>query len=365
MKYVDEFRDPTNIRRWTDALAKQSAKPWTLMEICGGQTHNIIKFGIDALLPATVNLVHGPGCPVCVTPIAMIDAAIALAQNPDTILCSFGDMLRVPGSSTSLLSARALGADIRVIYSPRESVAIAAREPQKQVIFFAVGFETTAPANAAAIAEARRTGLKNFSVIVSHMLVPPAIETILSSPDCTVQGFLAAGHVCTVTGYEDYDVLADKYRVPIIITGFEPLDILQGVYLCIDQLEAKRCEVVNQYHRSTRLEGNEHARTLLDHVFEICDREWRGLGLIPQSGYRLRAQFERFDALAGYDIVNAYGKDYATCQAGAVLQGRLKPTDCPAFGTRCRPEIPLGAPMVSNEGACAAYYLYKSRKKDA
>ena len=363
MKYVDEFRDPIAVRRWAEALARQSRRPWTLMEICGGQTHNIIKYGLDSLLPETIRLIHGPGCPVCVTPVAMIDAAITLARDPRTILCSFGDMLRVPGSGGSLLSARAEGADVRVVYSPRDAVMIAAREPERDVIFFAVGFETTAPANAAAVAEAARQELRNFSVIVSHVLVPPAIEAILSAPDHAVQGFLAAGHVCTVTGYEDYHALAARYHVPMIVTGFEPLDILQGIYLCIEQLEFGRAEVANQYQRSVRPAGNPEARALLDEIFEVCDREWRGIGLIPKSGYRLRRRYKRFDALARSGCDVAYGKEDPACQAGAILQGKLKPPGCSEFGRRCRPESPLGAPMVSNEGACAAYYLYKGRRE--
>lgn len=333
------------------------------MEICGGQTHNIIKFGLDTLLPKTIQLIHGPGCPVCVTPVALIDAAIDLASEPRTVICTFGDMLRVPGSRDSLLSARARGADIRVIYSPLDAVKIATLEPKSNVILFAVGFETTAPANAAAVAKAMQLKLKNFSVIVSHVLVPPAIEAILSAPDQVVQGFLAAGHVCTVTGFEDYHVIAKKYHVPLIITGFEPLDILQGIYFCIAQLESGHANVMNQYCRSVRPSGNSNARALTSEIFEVCDREWRGIGLIPRSGYRLRPHLSQYDALTRSGMSVVCGKEDPTCQAGAVLQGKLKPTDCAAFGIQCRPETPLGAPMVSNEGACAAYYLYKQREK--
>ncbi len=362
MKYVDEFRDPVAVRRWADALARKTSRPWSIMEICGGQTHNIIKFGIDGLLPESIQLIHGPGCPVCVTPVAMIDAAVRLASQPKTILCSFGDMMRVPGSTDSLLTARAGGADVRVIYSPHDAVEIAASNPEQEVVFFAVGFETTAPANAAAVAEAMRRNLNNFSMIVSHVLVKPAIETILSAPDCIVQGFLTAGHVCSITGYEDYFELANKFLVPMVVTGFEPIDILQGVYLCIEQLESGTTEVVNQYQRSVKPQGNLAARALINDIFEVCDREWRGIGLIPKSGYRLRPHLSRFDALARSGMDEAHGKEDPACLAGQVLQGKLKPTDCPAFGVRCRPETPLGAPMVSNEGACAAYYLYKQRR---
>jgi len=362
VRYVDEFRDPASVKRWAAALARKTSKPWSIMEICGGQTHNIIKFGIDGLLPENIQLIHGPGCPVCVTPVAMIDAAVALARQPKTILCSFGDMMRVPGSTASLLAARAGGADVRVVYSPHDAVEIAAARPDQEVVFFAVGFETTAPANAAAVAAAMGRSLTNFSVIVSHVLVPPAIDAILSGRDCRVQGFLAAGHVCTITGYQDYYDLANKYGVPLVVTGFEPLDILQGVYLCVEQLESGTAQVVNQYQRSVRLQGNLEARALINDIFEICDREWRGIGLIPASGYRLRPHLSRFDALARSGLGETYGKEDPACQAGQVLQGKLKPTDCPAFGVRCRPESPLGAPMVSNEGACAAYYLYKQRR---
>ena len=362
MKYVDEFRDPVAVRRWTDALVRKTSRPWSIMEICGGQTQNIIKFGIDSLLPEYIQLIHGPGCPVCVTPVAMIDAAVRLASQPKTILCSFGDMMRVPGSTDSLLTARASGAEVRVIYSPHDAVEIATSNPEHQVVFFAVGFETTAPANAAAVAEAMRRNLDNFSMIVSHVLLKPAIEMILSAPDCLVQGFLTAGHVCSITGYEDYYELANKFRVPMVVTGFEPIDILQGVYLCIEQLESGTTRVVNQYERSVKPQGNLAARALINEMFEVCDREWRDIGLIPKSGYRLRPHLSRFDALARSGMDEAQGKEDSACLAGQVLQGKLKPTDCPAFGVRCRPETPLGAPMVSNEGACAAYHLYKQRR---
>ncbi len=363
MKYVDEFRDPNSVRRWADAIAAQTCRTWTLMEICGGQTHNIIKYGIDNLLPKNIKLIHGPGCPVCVTPIAMIDAAVAIARRPKSIVCSFGDMLRVPGSRDSLLSVRAEGADIRIVYSPIDAVKLAATSPDREIVFFAVGFETTAPSNAVAIAEAARLGLKNFSAIVSHVLVPPAIEAVLSAQDCHIQGFLAAGHVCTITGYEDYYSLSDRFHVPIVITGFEPLDILQGIYLCIEQLEKGDAQIVNQYARSVRPAGNARARSMILEVFEVCDREWRGIGTIPQSGFRLRSYLHEFNALARFGITESVQAEDPSCMAGQVLQGKLKPTECPAFGIRCRPENPLGAPMVSNEGACAAYFLYKERSK--
>lgn len=361
MKYVDEFRDQVNVQRWAEAIAKIASKPWTLMEICGGQTHNIMKFGIDNLLPPQIRLIHGPGCPVCVTPVAMIDAAVRLACRPKTILCSFGDMLRVPGSKSSLLNARSAGADVRVVYSPLDAVKLAKVNPDREVVFFAVGFETTAPANAAAVAEADRLDLKNFSVVVSHVLVPPAMDAILSDSYCAVQGFLAAGHVCTITGYESYHQLAERYQVPIVVSGFEPIDILQGIYLCIEQLESGQAKVLNQYERSVRPEGNRAARILIEHIFEVCDREWRGIGNIPQSGLRLRDNFRQFDALLRFGGTEEFSMEDPACCAGAILQGKIKPSECPAYGVKCHPQNPLGAPMVSNEGACAAYYLYRKK----
>ncbi len=329
------------------------------MEVCGGQTHAIVRYGLDRLLPEEVTLLHGPGCPVCVTPIERIDQAVHLAGLPEVILCSFGDMLRVPGSVRDLLEARAAGGDVRVVYSPLDALALARRHPDRQVVFFAVGFETTAPANALAVAMARRQGLENFSLLVSHVLVPPAIEALLSSPRNRVQGFLAAGHVCTITGYREYEPLARRYRVPFVVTGFEPLDLLQGILMCLHQLEEGRSEVENQYSRSVSAEGNPQARRLLDEVFEVVPRRWRGLGEIPASGLDLRAGWREFDATSRFGLVDHPRKDVGECRAGEVLAGVLSPVDCPAFGVRCTPESPLGAPMVSGEGACAAYYRYR------
>lgn len=363
LDYIDEFREPLLVKRWARLIAERAREPCTIMEICGGQTHNILRFGLDTLLPSSIRLIHGPGCPVCVTPTAMIDAAVALARIPGTIVCSFGDMLRVPGSRESLSSARAEGGDVRVVYSPIEALQIARTEARRKVVFFAVGFETTAPANAAVIAEAARLGLTNFSVLVAHVLVPPAMAAILSAPHCEVQAFLAAGHVCTITGSHDYQRLASRYQVPIVITGFEPVDVLQGIYLCLEQLRSRKFEVMNQYERSVRRNGNEAAQRLVEEVFEVRDREWRGIGVIPRSGLGLSPAFAPFDALKTFEIALAPPADTQECRAGDVLQGLIKPPECPAFGKRCRPESPLGAPMVSSEGACAAYYLFK-RKND-
>jgi len=329
------------------------------MEICGGQTHTIVKFGIESLLPKEISLVHGPGCPVCVTPIEMIDKAIAIAALPDVILTSFGDMLRVPGSQKDLLTVKAEGGNVRIVYSPLDALTIAQKNPDKQVVFFAVGFETTAPANAMAIYQAKKLGIENFSILCSHVLVPPAMEAILSSPHNLVQGFLAAGHVCTVMGYEEYFPLAEKYRVPIVVTGFEPVDILQGVYMTIKQLEDGRYEVENQYSRSVRREGNLPARKLLAEVFEPTDRKWRGIGEIPMSGYQLQEDYREFDAEIKYQTSSIEHQESSICIAGLVLQGLKKPHECSAFRKECTPERPLGAPMVSTEGACAAYFHYK------
>ncbi|MEX1276807.1 MAG: hydrogenase formation protein HypD, partial [Bacteroidota bacterium] len=337
---------------------------WTIMEICGGQTHTIVKYGLEELLPKEITLVHGPGCPVCVTPLEIIDKAIAIASMPGVILASFGDMLRVPGSSKDLLTVRAEGGSVRMVYSPLDALTIAKQNPDKKVVFFGVGFETTAPANAMAVSQARRLGLKNFSLLCSHVLVPPAMEAILSAPGTRVQGFLAAGHVCTVMGYEEYFPLAKKYRVPIVVTGFEPVDILQGVYMTVKQLEEGRADVENQYARSVRREGNILARKLLAEVFEVTDRAWRGLGVIPSSGYKLSKTYAEFDAEQIFDIEDIRAVESPLCIAGQVLQGLKRPHDCPAFGLQCTPEKPLGAPMVSSEGACAAYFHYRIPAKD-
>ncbi|MEW6325300.1 MAG: hydrogenase formation protein HypD [Nitrospirota bacterium] len=358
MRFVDEYRDERLARHYAEKIRGAVSRPWTIMEICGGQTHTIVKYGIDALLPGSLTLVHGPGCPVCVTPLEMIDKAIALASHPDVILASFGDMLRVPGSRKDLLTVKAEGGSVRILYSPLDGVALAQRHPDKQVVFFAVGFETTAPATAMAVREARRLGLENFSILCSHVLVPPAIEALLSAETNRVQGFLAAGHVCTVMGYEDYLPLAERYRVPIVVTGFEPVDLLQGVWMAVRQLEAGRADVENQYARSVRREGNRPARQLLAEVFEPAARPWRGIGVIPRGGYRLRDDFAGYDAERRFALSDIAAQESPLCIAGQVLQGLKKPEECPAFGTSCTPERPLGAPMVSSEGACAAYYRY-------
>lgn len=333
------------------------------MEVCGGQTHAIIKFGIDELLPKEITLVHGPGCPVCVTPVELIDKAIEIASRPEVIFCSFGDMLRVPGSEKDLLSVKAQGGDVRIVYSPLDALRLAIENPQKEVVFFAVGFETTAPANAMAVYQAYHQRVENFSLLVSHVLVPPAMEAILSSPNNRVQGFLAAGHVCTVMGYTEYEPIAKKYKVPIVVTGFEPLDILQGVYMCIKQLEEGRYDVENQYTRSVRRDGNQPAQQLIREVFRVVPRKWRGVGEILQSGLSLTEKYKELDAERRFGLVDRSVEESPECIAGLVLQGVKKPHECPAFGTRCTPERPLGAPMVSSEGACAAYYRYRRSQR--
>lgn len=361
MKFVDEYRDAEAARQYATAIARITTQPWTIMEICGGQTHAIVKFGIDALLPPEITLIHGPGCPVCVTPIALIDQAIAIAAQPNVIFCSFGDMLRVPGSQTDLLRVKAQGGDIRIVYSPLDVLKLAHAHPTHQVVFFAVGFETTAPATAMLAYQARQQGLKNLSLLVSHVLVPPAMEAILAAPQTQVQGFLAAGHVCTVMGYTDYIAIAHQYQVPIVVTGFEPLDILQGIYLCVQQLQQGQARVENQYARSVRPEGNVAAQRLIQEVFTIVPRQWRGLGEIPRSGLGLQTAYADLDAANRFPSATTTVTDATDCISGLILQGVKKPHDCPAFGTRCLPEHPLGAPMVSSEGACAAYYRYRPR----
>ncbi len=363
MKFIDEYRDAEAVAQLAQAIRRLVRRPWTIMEICGGQTHTILKSGLEDLLPPEITLVHGPGCPVCVTPAGLIDKAVAIAARPEVIFCSFGDMLRVPGSGGSLFEAKAAGADVRVVYSPLDALKLARANRERQVVFFAVGFETTAPANAMAVWQAEREGLENFSVLVAHVLVPPAIEAILSSPGCRVQAFLAPGHVCTVMGYEEYEALAARYRVPIVVTGFEPVDLLEGVHMAAAQLESGRAEVENQYSRSVRREGNQPAQQRVAEVFEVSHREWRGIGEIPASGLRLRERYRRFDAEERFAAAPRRAVEAPECIAGQVLQGLRKPPDCPAFGTRCTPEMPLGAPMVSSEGACAAYYLYGPRRK--
>jgi hydrogenase expression/formation protein HypD len=359
MKYMDEYRDPEAARQLAGSIDKLVTRDWSIMEVCGGQTHAIVKFGIDRLLPSKVNLIHGPGCPVCVTPVHMIDEAIAIANRPETIFCSFGDMLRVPGSATDLLSAKSIGADVRIVYSPLDAVRIARENPAKEVVFFAVGFETTAPANAMAVHQAKLSGINNFSLLVSHVLVPPAIRAILSSPTNRVQGFLAAGHVCAVMGYTEYEPIAREFHVPIVVTGFEPIDILHGILMCLQQLESGRAEVENQYKRAVRKEGNVHAMDLLAQVFEVVPRRWRGVGEIPESGLGLSPAYREYDAHIKFGLNLPDVEEDSECISGLVLQGVKKPQECPAFGGRCTPERPLGAPMVSNEGACAAYFRYR------
>ena len=358
MKFVDEYRDRATVETLTAAIRATVRRPWTIMEICGGQTHAIVKHGIDRLLPEEITLVHGPGCPVCVTSVELIDRAVAIAARPDVIFTSFGDMLRVPGTSRDLLSVKAAGGDVRIVYSPLDAVALAAKNPDRAVVFFAVGFETTAPANAMAAVQARKMGLTNFFLLTAHVLVPPAIAAILGSPSNRVQAFLAAGHVCTVMGYEEYLPLAARFRTPIVVTGFEPVDILHGILLAVRQLEEGRADVENQYSRVVRREGNAGARTVIADVFEPSDRTWRGIGTIPMSGYRLRPEFAAMDAEQHFDVGHLEARESPLCIAGSVLQGIRKPHECPAFGRECTPERPLGAPMVSSEGACAAYYRY-------
>ncbi len=358
MRYVDEFRRREDAQALLGAIGKSVTRPWTIMEICGGQTHTLIKHGIDQMLPPEVTLVHGPGCPVCVTPIELIDLAIAIAQQPGVILTSFGDMLRVPGSDTDLLSAKAQGADVRMVYSPLDAVALAEANPERQVVFFAVGFETTSPAHAMAVWQARERGVRNFSILSSQVLVPPAIEAILGAPHNRVQGFLAAGHVCTVMGYWQYEPLAERYATPMVVTGFEPTDLLQGIAMLVEMLERGRIGIENQYRRLVTREGNRPAQGLVNRVFESCDRGWRGIGTIPASGLRLRPEFVDFDASTRFPAAKVRDAAPSECIAGEILQGHTKPNACPAFGTRCTPEHPLGAPMVSSEGACAAYYHY-------
>jgi len=362
VKYLDEYRHPEHVRQLAAAIRAATTRPWSMMEICGGQTHAIIRFGLDELLPKEITLIHGPGCPVCVTPVEMLDRAIAIAARPEVIFCSFGDMLRVPGSAKDLFTVKSEGGDVRVVYSPMDAAALAQKNLQREVVFFAIGFETTAPANAMAVAQAARRGLKNFSMLVSHVLVPPAIRAILSAPANRVQGFLAAGHVCVIMGVEEYRPLADEFHVPIVVTGFEPVDILQGVLMCVKQLEAGRHEVENQYARAVRSEGNPTAKRQIEEVFECVPRKWRGIGEIPQSGLALREKYAAFDAQRRFAVAEMTAEESPECIAGAVLQGHKRPYDCPAFGIRCTPEKPLGAPMVSSEGACAAYYRYRKHQ---
>lgn len=364
MKFIDEYRDSSAVKLLVRAINETVTKPWSIMEMCGGQTHSIVKFGIDQLLPKGLTLIHGPGCPVCVTPVELIDKAVRLSSRNDVVLCSFGDMVRVPGSNRSLLQAKSEGGDVRIVYGPLDAVRLAKTIPGKEVVFFAVGFETTAPANAMAVDYAYRCGIRNFSILVSHVRVPPAIEAILDSPSNKVQGFLAAGHVCAIMGTDEYEPLARRYNVPIVVTGFEPVDILQGIYMCVSQLEAGRSDVENQYSRAVRADGNREARALLRRVFAIAPRKWRGIGEIKDSGLLLRPPYDVHDAERRFCLADTTVCEPQDCISGEVLRGIRKPHECGAFGTRCTPESPLGAPMVSSEGACAAYYRYRRTRPE-
>nr|WP_320131726.1 hydrogenase formation protein HypD [uncultured Holophaga sp.] len=359
MKHQAEYRDAEVAKGLVEAIHRTVTRPWTLMEVCGGQTHSILRFGLDELLPPEVTLLHGPGCPVCVTPVELIDRAVAIASRPGVIFCSFGDMLRVPGSEKDLFRAKSEGADVRVVYSPLDAVQLARQNPEREVVFFAVGFETTAPANALAVDQAGRLGLANFSILVSHVLVPPALKAILGSGKARVDGFLAAGHVCTVMGTEEYEPLVREHRVPIVVTGFEPVDLLHGIHLCLRQLEGGRAEVENGYERLVKPGGNPTARELIARIFQVTPRTWRGIGPIPESGLGLRPEYAAFDATLRFGVQGIGGQESPECHSGEVIQGLLKPSECPAFGRRCTPEQPLGATMVSSEGACAAYYRYR------
>ena len=358
MKYVDEYRDPLKVRALLAEIGRVVTRPWVLMEICGGQTHAFLHHGLDEMLPGGIELVHGPGCPVCVTPLEQIDKALVIAARPDVIFASYGDMLRVPGSTVDLFNVRAKGGDVRVIYSPLEAIKIAEANPEKQVVFFAIGFETTAPPNAMAVLQAKKRGMKNFSVLVSHVCVPPAIEAILSSKTNRVQAFLAAGHVCAVMGYHEYAPIAGKYKVPVVVTGFEPVDLLRGVLAAVKQLESGKAEVENAYERAVIFEGNQPAQKVMSMVLQPVDRKWRGIGMIPQSGLGLREEFEEFDAEKRFAVGEIVTQESPLCIAGEILQGMKKPPQCVAYGKQCTPQSPLGAPMVSAEGACAAYYKY-------
>ena len=359
MKYLDEFSNPDLAKKLLDQIHELTTQSWAMMKVCGGQTHSIIRHGIDQLLPEGVELIHGPGCPVCVTPLEIIDKALAIAKRPDVIFCSFGDMLRVPGSSEDLFQIKSAGGDVRVVYSPLDALNLARENPDRQVVFFGIGFETTAPANAMTVYQAKRLGVKNFSLLVSHVLVPPAMAAIMESPTCRVQAFLAAGHVCSVMGTQEYPPLADKYGVPIVVTGFEPLDILEGIRRTVVQLEEGRHELENAYPRAVREEGNPAAMQMLRDVFEVTDRSWRGIGPIPQSGWKLSEKYREFDAEHRFEVTGIHADESPLCRSGEVLQGLIKPHECAAFGKECTPRKPLGATMVSSEGACAAYYTYR------
>ncbi len=358
MKYLSEYRDPELAEEFIKEIHRITTKPWTLMEICGGQTHSLVKNGILEMLPDKITMVHGPGCPVCVTSVSVIDEAVYLAQQPNVILCSFGDMLRVPGSHKNLLEVKAAGGDVRILYSPLEAVAVAKENPGKEVVFFAVGFETTAPANALSVIQAHKMGVTNYSILASHVLVPPAMEAILSDEENTIDAFLAAGHVCTIMGMEEYYPVAEKYKTPIVVTGFEPVDLLQGILMAVQQLEKGEYKVENQYTRYVQREGNRMAQETINAVFAVSDRIWRGIGSIPQSGYEVNEQYKLFNARLKFNIDLPIALENAACISGDIMKGLKKPRQCPNFGTQCKPEHPLGAPMVSSEGACAAYYHY-------
>jgi hydrogenase expression/formation protein HypD len=364
MKYLTEYRDPELVEQYLEELHKTITRTWTIMEVCGGQTHSLVKNGLLSLMPDKVNMVHGPGCPVCVTPVHLIDKAVFLAEKKGVILCSFGDMIRVPGSERSLLEAKAAGADVRILYSPLEAVKIAQENPDREVVFFAVGFETTAPANALSVIHARRLGLKNYSILASHVLVPPAMEAVMNDENAVIQAFLAAGHVCTIMGIHEYEPLVEKYRLPIVITGFEPVDMLQGILMTVRQLEKGEFRLENQYKRVVPPEGNPEAQKVIRQVFEVKNREWRGIGEIPESGYEVRSEFADFDANAKFSVNILKVPENPECISGQVLKGLKKPYDCPQFGKKCTPSMPLGAPMVSSEGACAAYYHFSQATEE-
>lgn len=364
MKFVDEYRDPKVVQEWSQAIADITTQAWTIMEVCGGQTHSIIKHGLDQLLPKEINLVHGPGCPVCVTPVAYIDKALAIAQQENVILCSFGDMLRVPGSKDDLLSLKSQGSDIRIVYSPLDALGLAEENPDKQVVFFAVGFETTAPTCAMAVYQAKQRAINNFSLLACHVRVPPVMRALLDSPDNTVQGFLGAGHVCSIMGYHEYHSISQHYQIPIVVTGFEPVDILQGIYLCIQQLEANTYRVENQFKRVVTEQGNVTAQKLMQQVFIETDRHWRGLGNITKSGFSLSPDYDAWNAELQFSVADINPEESKLCRSGEILKGLIKPEQCPAFNKECTPEHPLGATMVSSEGACAAYYQYRRYQND-
>lgn len=364
MKFITEYRDADVVARYMDEIHRTATRPWTIMEVCGGQTHSLVKNGLLQLLPDKVRMVHGPGCPVCVTPLHQIDKAVYLAEEKGVILCSYGDMLRVPGSKRSLLEAKAAGADVRILYSPLEAVKIARENPGREVVFFAVGFETTAPANALSVIHAVRAGVSNYSILTSHVLVPPAMEAVMNDEESNIDGFLAAGHVCTIMGIDEYYPLAERYQIPLVVTGFEPVDLVQGILMVVRQLEKGTCQLENQYSRVVRPEGNPEARKMIGQVFEIADREWRGIGNIPMSGYELRPEFSAYDANKKFAVNIEKVPESAECIAGLVLKGIKKPHECPQFGKKCKPQSPLGAPMVSSEGACAAYYHFSQAMEE-